>query len=266
MKKGKLRAFIIIVLVGIIVFSAWNIIKIQMEYKEGNDLYENARKEFMTVPEEGSNEGTISVSAGEEKEIPLDKRINFEKLKEVNDDIVGWINIPGTTVDYPLLMNVRSNDDYIYTTYDGKYSGFGSIFIDYRNLRGFVDENTVIYGHNMQNGAMFGQLMKFGKGDFADSNRYVYILTENGIDVYEVYSAYRTLANSSSYDFRFDTEKSYQNFLNMTVKNSVINNDVEISVNDRIITMSTCTDTEITLNRFVVHAKYVETRTSQEDI
>jgi len=258
MKKGTLRSFIIVVLVGIIIFSAWNIIKIQMDYKEGNDIYENARKEFMTEVEE--------VSAGEEKEIPLDKRINFSKLKEANEDIIGWINIPGTTVDYPLLINVRSNDDYIYTTYDRKYSAFGSIFVDYRNNRGFIDENTVIYGHNMQNGAMFGHLMKFGKADFVDSNRYVYILTENGVEVYEIYSAYRTLANSSSYDFRFDTESGYQNFINMTVRNSVINNDVEVGLSDKIITMSTCTDTERTLNRFVVHAKYVETRENQEDV
>lgn len=257
-KKNTLYNLLIVILIGVICYSGWNLYGIYSNYKEGDSMYEATRNEFMLPVEEGG----LSVSSGGAEEIPLNKRIDLEKLIGVNDDVLGWIYIPDTPVDYPLLMPTIDNDEYLYTAYDKKYSGFGSIFIDFRN-NGLTDENTVIHGHNMQNGAMFGELTKYGKSDYADEHRFIYILTENGVEVYEVYSAYRTVVESDSYSFRFDTENAYQNFINSTINNSVIDNQVEVTVMDRLITLSTCTDTGRTVNRFVVHAKYVETKSEE---
>ena len=249
-------------LICIIIYSSYNLVIIFMNYKAGNDIYENARQEFIIhdMEEEAPKENGIEASAGEANEIPLDKRIDFHKLKATNEDILGWINIKGTVVDYPLLMSRKSNDDYIYTTYEKKYSSFGSIFTDFRNEEDFTDRNTIIYGHNMKNGAMFGNLMKYAKLDYAKENNEVRVLKEEGVDIYKVYSAYKTLANSESYTYKFKDDNEFKNFIEMTKEKSVINLDVEVETQDRVITLSTCTDTGRTANRYVVHALYVETQ------
>lgn len=252
-------------LICVILYSSYNLIKIFLEYKAGDELYESARDEFVfdniaeNLPKEDKEESGIEASAGKAQEIPLGKRIDFNKLKDVNEDIIGWINIKGTTVDYPLLMNRKSNDDYIYTSYKKKYSSFGSIFVDYRNNDDFTDKNTIIYGHNMKNGAMFGNLMKYGKLEYAKNNQEIKILREDGIDVYEIYSAYRTVANSESYDFSFNDDKDFKKFIDITNKKTVVDLGVKAEITDRVITLSTCTDTGRTANRYVVHAIYKET-------
>lgn len=259
--KKNIRKILIALLLCIIAYSGYNLVKSLMDYKKGDALYENARQEFIVDNEVEAEaeepDSSIIASSGESTEIPLNKRIDTKKLKEANEDITGWIYIKDTPVDYPLLKCQTNNDEYIYTTYENRYSSFGSIFIDYRNMDNFVDENTVIYGHNMQNGSMFGQLMKYGKQDYADSHSEIKILTDEGVRLYKVFSAYRTVANSESYEFTFDTAEGYQSFLDNAVSNSVIASDVELTTEDKIITLSTCTDTGRTVNRFVVHAKFM---------
>ena len=105
--------------------------------------------------------------------------MDFEGLLAVNDDIIGWIYIENTDISYPVLCG-RDNQQYLFQSYEKKYLTAGSIYIDYRCSRDFTDSRTVIYGHNMHNGSMFGKLDKFTKESYMKEHPYVYILLPSG--------------------------------------------------------------------------------------
>ena len=258
--KEVIRKIIIVVLLGVIVYSGYNIVKIIADYSKGDNFYEETRQEFYVENEtaQHNDEKNISAGTGEAEQIPLENQIDFEKLKAVNEDIEGWIRIEDTNIDYPVLKSKKSNDDYIHTSYDGKYSGFGSVFVDYRNSSDFEDKNTIIYAHNMKNGAMFNNITKYRKNDVASSHKIIRLLTKNGEEDYMVYSAYKTLANSQSYDYSFKDDNAFSEFVDMTNRNSIIDTGEKATAEDKIITLSTCTDTGRTANRFVVHAKLIK--------
>ena len=93
---------------------------------------------------------------------------DFTKLVELNDQSVGWITIDGTAIDYPV---VQGDDNSYYLTHDFNNSSSiqGSIFMDYRNQPDFSDWNNIVYGHNMDNGSMFGALVKYRKQAFYEA-------------------------------------------------------------------------------------------------
>lgn len=260
--KEKMRRALMIFLAAVIIFCGYNLVNIFLDYKKGEDFYESAREEFYAEaePEEMAESGEkyITASTGEGESIPLEKLIDFEKLKETNEDIEGWIRIEDTNIDYPVLKSKKSNNDYIYTAYDGSYSGFGSVFVDYRNSSDFADSNTIFYAHNMRDGSMFNNIVKYKNSDFANEHKTIRLLTKDGEQRYEVYSAYKTLANSQSYTYSFESERDFESFIDMTNKNSIIDMENAAGYNDKIITLSTCTDTGRTANRFVLHAKLIK--------
>ena len=91
------------------------------------------------------------VDENDSEKIKRELFVDFESLQAINKDVVGWIFIEDTVVNYPVLHSKKNNDEYLYTTYDGKQNNSGSIFADYRNNADFTDDNTVLYGHNMKN-------------------------------------------------------------------------------------------------------------------
>ena len=92
--------------------------------------------------------------------------INFEELWAINEDVVGWLTIPGTVIDYPILHDPESNETYLYEDIEGNRTSSGSIYLDCDNAADFSDLHNVIYGHHMRNGTMFKDIMKFREQDF----------------------------------------------------------------------------------------------------
>ena len=165
MKKASdvFRTILIVILLGIIAFSGYNIFKIMMNYHtvtvsndEVRDTYRKMSSEKEGLPE-----------------------IDFEGLRAMNPDIVAWIYIPDTNVDFPVLMGAE-NSSYLYTNYKREYSFAGSIFMDVSCDPDFTDQETMIYGHNMHNGDMFGRLKKFQDESYLDAHSKVYILLPGG--------------------------------------------------------------------------------------
>ncbi len=103
-------------------------------------------------------------------------RENLASLQEVNPDIIGWLTIPGTSIDYPILQ-ADDNDYYLHRSWDRQESVSGSIFLDYACDGDFSGRHSVIYGHHMKDGSMFKELMRFREPDFFDSHRDIYIYT-----------------------------------------------------------------------------------------
>ena len=196
-------------------------------------------------------------SAEEEKtvEIPID----FSSLKEKNSEVYAWIRIPDTQVDYPILQ--RASDDLYYLdhTIDGAEGLPGSIYTQSLNAQDFSDKNTVIYGHNMRDETMFGGLKSYMDESYMKAHSQILIYTPEHILTYQVFAAVtydnRHILNS----FDFESEEGFQEYLDSLkeVRNmsSYIDSDVEVTTEDKIITLSTCNGNSD--QRFLVEAVLV---------
>lgn len=179
---------------------------------------------------------------------------DWAALKAANPDIVAWIWQAGTPINYPVLKS-DTNDEYLYTTYNGLYSRFGSIFLDRRSS--LEEANPVIYGHNAGNGKMFASLVQYQNWNYFHQNRYFYILTEEGTEKYAIFSAYKVKTFSDTYTFRFENAESYGAYIQKILLRSAYNMGVSVSETDEIVTLSTCTNTGEN-DRYVIHAKRIE--------
>ena len=161
-------------------------------------------------------------------------------------------------VSYPVVKGT-DNDQYLHLTYEKNYNFAGTIFIDYENKADFSDCNTLVYGHNMKNGTMFGQLKNFSKDDSAyNKSKYFWIFTPEKTYRYEIISAYTTAVNSDTYTLFKGPGQEFVDYMNKIVSYSDVKTTPgELGVDDKIVTLSTCTGNEST--RYVVQGKRVDT-------
>lgn len=168
----------------------------------------------------------VDIYTHDEKEVTK-VAVDFEKLKQINPDIIGWIIIDGTNINYPILK-AEDNDYYLHRNYLKEYSQSGSIFLDYENL-GLYDKNILIYGHNMSDGLMFHQLSKIFNGELGDKI-YVKILTDKEERTYSVFSTYMVDPDEFSNIYNFD----------ILEKNSIINFNYNSIDKNSLLTLYTC--------------------------
>ena len=179
--------------------------------------------------------------------------LDLEALGEVNPDVVGWIMIPDTQINYPLLQGA-DNEYYLNRTWEGRKNSVGSIFLEHLNRPDLTDFNTIIYGHNMKNGSMFAGLHAYRYQKHFDSHPYVYLRTDTGTYRYEIFAAYRADVEGSTYALHFPEEGYRAAFLQDALEASVIETGVQPEVNDRILTLSTCSGAGYS-TRWVVQAR-----------
>ena len=231
LKKHRGRLFLriigIAVCLAVFLFSLFNVVSIIQNYREVDKTYDEAAGQFTEIPMESSSE---EADGG----VP---EVDFDTLLQVNNDVIGWIYIEGTDISYPLLCG-RDNQQYLFQSYEKKYLTAGSIFIDYRCSRDFTDSRTVVYGHNMHNGSMFGKLDKFTKESYMKKHPYVYILLSGGETLkYEVKKAYKADVDGKVYALPSGEAKDSE---------------------DRKLYLSTCTEDSSDTQRFVVECRLVE--------
>jgi len=182
----------------------------------------------------------------------LDK---YKILKKINNDIVGWISIPKTTIDYPI---VRTTNNEYYLSHDilKHESSWGAVFMEYRDININTDKNIILYGHNMKDQSMFTQITKYKENEFFKNNRYIYFDTLNIEGKWEVFSAYVAEDSFNYIKTNFKTNEEYLKFLKAITDKSLFSAKVQLSAKDQILTLSTCSY-EFKNARFVVHAKRV---------
>jgi len=176
-----------------------------------------------------------------------DNPIDFTAQKAKNPHVVGWIQIPGTVINYPVMQSGNDVPENFYLNHapDRSYRRAGSIYIQQMNKSDFSHPNTLIYGHNMANGSMFAALDKFRKKAFFDEHEYIYVYTPGHILTYRIFSAFvyddRHILNS----FDFNNPDDYASFLKQSLEPTSmarqVRKGVSVTTSDRIITLSTCT-------------------------
>ena len=177
-------------------------------------------------------------------------------LQEINDDIVGWIEIEGTKLNNPILQ-AADNDYYLEHNYKGTYSRAGSIFMDFRNDTANLAKHTILYGHVMRNDSMFGSLSNYADEAYAKAHRTIQFETLYAQYELEVFAAYETTTRFYYLETAFEG-KEFGEFIQQIKGRSRIDTGVDISVHDQIVTLSTCTTSDDNDERFVVHAKLVQ--------
>ena len=243
---------IVIVIVGII-FLLGYFIK-QNNRKEDYDNLRQEVSEKENITEETETEET-------EESIPVVIPIDFETLWEKNPDIYAWLSIEGTDIEYPILQHPTDDGYYLNHTIDHKSGLPGSIYTEPTyNGKDFSDRNTLIYGHNMKNGTMFGQLDKYKSPAYLKEHDTIVIYTPEHIYTYKVFAAITYDNRHIMYSFDFEQEAGMQSFLDsirsVNNLNTYIDETVEVTSSDRIITLSTCNGNK--KQRFLVEAVLID--------
>lgn len=263
----KLRIALTLLLAAVFLVSTGLMLRQYLSDRAADNAYSQAQALALSKPasqpepEKTASESTkaaelIWVPAPVEEEDPyIDElaAMDLTALREVNADVVGWILIPDTKVNYPILQG-EDNEYYLKNTWDHQKKAAGSIFLECMNSADFTDFNTIVYGHNMNSGSMFASLRKYTSQSHWEKHPYVYILTDAGAWRYEIFSAYKAPVESYTYGLSFQQQETKEYFIKTALEESQIDTGVTPAATDRILTLSTCSGAGYT-NRWVVHAR-----------
>ena len=265
--KKRVRNLIRLVLLMVFAVSAVLLIRQWRDNTDAEAAYQDAvsiamQKTAEKLPEKTKAEPaepekpvTIWVPAPVEDDPVMEEMtgISLAALREVNPDVTGWIRIPETKVDYPILQG-EDNDFYLNHTWEKEPNSLGSIFLEHQSSSDMTDYNTIIYGHNMKNGAMFGDLDLFSLQRFWENHPYVYILTDDGVYRYEIFAFCQAEVESLTYGLNPRRRDTKEKFLNLSLETAWYDTGIKPLVTDRILTLSTCSGGGYT-HRFVVQAR-----------
>lgn len=180
--------------------------------------------------EETSSETTM-ISTEEEQ-----NNINWEKLKQENNDFAGWLNIPGTNISYPVVMT-NDNDYYLSHDFWKKKSAAGTLFIDAYSPEGIDTTNLIIYGHNMKNRSMFGNLRKFRETEWFNNHSTIELFLKNETKIYTIFSVREVSSDINTLNYSF-TGFNIVDYINAAQNQSIQKR--EVFTGEQIITLSTC--------------------------
>lgn len=239
-RNGAVIAAMFCVFAAVFLFSGYKIVSILVGYKKGSLEYEAISQIAIKTPE--SLEDGILIDPYMD--------IDFDALREINDDLIGWIDIPGTSISYPMVQG-DDNAFYLRRTFEGEYYLGGVIFADWQCSPRFTDTNTVIYGHHMLDGTMFAPVADYYlEIGYLEENQLVHIYTEDCIFVYRIFMADKTDVTDECYIMSFSNLTEKVQWLERMFRRADATN---VKESERVITLSTCTNVRQE-DRFIVMA------------
>lgn len=252
MKNGRRKSFYVFLVIFLcaIAFGVGYTVKLWQGKKSYEDIAKEAHvTESATPTPEETAEPTPESTAVPEKEAEKEMEkpeipIDFASLQAENPEIYAWIQIPDTEIDYPVVQRVGDDLYYLNHTVEGTEGLPGSIYTETQTSADFSDYNTVIYGHKMKNGTMFGTLTQYADPEYMAAHPEICIYTPEHIFTYEIFAAVtydnRHILNS----FDFSSAEGRQAYLDsiQNVRNfsTHFRDDVQVGTEDRILTLSTC--------------------------
>lgn len=182
--------------------------------------------------------------------------VDINELKAENSDTIGWIQVLGTNINYPVVQ-ANDNDYYLTRDFTKKKNKGGWIFLDYRNNINELSKNNIIYGHRRYNKSMFGTLKNVLTNSWQKNtdNHIIKISTAKYNYLFQVFSVYQTTNETYYLQSNFSNDESYLDFLNTILKRSEYNFNTEANKDTIILTLSTCHNKD---DRLVVHSKLIK--------
>ena len=222
-KKARVRRgaenVIMVCLAMIVIISGWKIYTIMRDYHKNQDVYrkisEQTRKSGFTGD------------------------IDFDRLRSINPDVVGWLYYEGTVIDYPVVQG-RDNDRYLYTLFDGTAGGFGTLFADAATEAPFRQFNTIVYGHHMRDGSMFAPLKKLKSSSYCKEHPQLELITPEGKFHLEIWAFLNQPADSQIYTTNIHDREERSGYIKLIEDLADYTTDVQVSDTDRLVVLSTC--------------------------
>lgn len=231
------------------------------QYAESKDAYRDLAG-YVEVPEQTASPESApdpTEPKRDDADIVLPS-VDFETLRENGPDIIGWLSLPDTVLNYP-VTHTDNNEYYLNHLYDGTYNKVGCLFADYENRADFSDRNTIIYGHNMRDGSMFALLNRYDEQSYFDTHRQMYLVTPKGGYVMEIFTAFAAKpeesgSKTSPWQLSWKDDGAYTTWLTAMKERSAVESDVTVTCSDKVLTLSTCTPGGT--GRFLVMGKLVK--------
>lgn len=224
-------------MLAVFIYAASQIIAYLRAENENRKLSEDLIDKAVQITPEATETSPETTSEAQTPETsPIE--VDFEALWQENEDIVAWIYCEDTPIHYPVVQS-SDNSYYLRRLLNGDYNENGTIFLDYRCSSDFSDFNSVVYGHHMKSGAMFGTLPKYKDQEYYDKHPVMYLLTPDITYKVELIAGYITPSDSELYSLP-KTPESKSAFLQHALQKSTFTSSVTASETDSFITLSTC--------------------------
>jgi len=277
----RILIVVFIVSIGLLINSFVKSYRANKLYAEARNIYyknieevleqeiTEENEENIEIPEEETPEEPEEVEEQPEEEIAEEpgQEENPEPqdpvdISEFNENVIGWINVNGTNIDYPVVQ-ADDNDFYLDHNYKGEKDSYGSIYMDFRNVSVERDDNIIIYGHKIRDGSMFSDLANYTNGnsykDYFEKNNTITLDLNGGRTTWEIYSTY--VVNLDQEDYYLYTiykdKQNYLDFVEETKERSLVKKDIEITKDDTIISLVTC-NFWYDNARVILHGKLIE--------
>ncbi len=255
MKKWKMILVILILLIFIIVFffSLYHIILWYQDNQTTNEQIEKLQ-DIVQINEPKDTTTTEMLDSSRYYDVDL-LSVDFTNLLDLNEEIMGWIQIPNTNIDYPFVHH-EDNSYYLTHSFDKSYNNAGWLFLDYRNRLDPLDTNTIIYAHGRVDGTMFGSLKNVLTDEWLKEEQYyIKVSTLSYNYLFEIFSAYHIKTTNDYLHTNFSNSIEYREFLELIQNRSMISFDTSVNTQNKILTLSTCYNNS---EKMVVHAKLVK--------
>ena len=290
LRLGPLRTVVLAFLIVVLGVSAYMLFDSYSQYKVGDDLYTSLEQTYLITPVAEtpplitptpipsapipSDDPVVVIDEPPETDDPEESAppvkqvvqnyapdiwpdVDWDGLRGINSDIAAWLLCVGTNINYPVVHS-KDNEDYLKTMFDGNSSKVGTLFIDARNKKGFSDRNTIIYGHNMNNHSMFWTLTQYKSQSFYNNHPTMRLITPEGKFELQLFAG--IVANaaevSTFWKVRFESDEEYVEWLYSLFEYSTFKSYVDLTADDRVVTLSTCSY-EYSNARYIVVGKLV---------
>lgn len=229
-------------MICLFIAGAFFYVKSISEKKENDFQYEEAREIALS----GKNETAQKTEDYEENKPgeydPFVEQLvstDIKALQEVNPEVVGWIYIPDTEIDYPVLQH-EDNEYYLNHSWENTKNPNGAIFFDCESSLDLTDFNTLVYGHRINNKNMFSGLKKYNSLDYLEAHPSVYLVTEQGVFRYDVFSSYETRLQTIAFGMKIETEKMRREFIDFAIDYSEPDTGIVPEPDCKVLTLATC--------------------------
>lgn len=251
-KKYKI---ILMLLIVILTVSSYFFIKEIAENKKENDIYDDLQEIVQSQEtEDKANESSM-------KEQTNENNYNLENIAKINSDVIGWIKVDGTNIDYPVMQNKNS---YLHKNIYKNYSSHGTPYLaEYCDLK--TSDNLIIYGHHMNDNSMFSGLVNYKNFQFYKNHKYIKFYTlidgQTVENIYEIIVTFKTIAYSDNgfkyYNYiNFYNDEDFKSYISNCQKLEFYNTETNANYGDKLITLSTCEYSQKN-GRMVVVAKKI---------
>lgn len=257
-KKNKLQTILLIICCMIFCYSTWQLVNYFQQTYTANKQFETVE----TIAFEHTTDTVTSSSNTEKTENEVkpqqEETFQYEKLKNQNEDSIGWITIKDTKINYPVMYRQGDNEFYLHHNFQKEYSIAGTPFLDGNCDPLAEKENLILYAHHMKDGSMFAGLMKYEAKSYYEEHKYIQLYIQNQKHTYEIFAVCQVSADHEQeiYNMIQLEQSEYTNYLQTVKEKALYETNAYPTKQEQLLLLSTCEYTKEN-GRLVVLAKEI---------